>query len=455
MKKSLINLSMAILLMLPVAGFAATGQIIKSNGLNTGFANFSAPVGQYISKLDGYWSGGWGYITAYANGGSSADIMVTQDAALFFSILTVSGGNHITRIGPDGADYLGVWTEAGLLGDVIWNSGSAATWLFSNFTAPAGEVITGFTSSSSGGFAYLYAVSSCLPLPVNAGVDQTVCVGIAVTLSGSGATSYTWDNGVSNGVPFTPAVGSLTYTVTGTTGSCSNTDHVVVTVNALPTVNAGVDQTVCAGIAVTLSGSGATSYTWDNGVTNGTPFTPLSTTTYTVTGTDNGCQNTDQVLVTVNSVDNYTVSVIDPTASVTALVGATYQWLNCDNGNANIPGATNTDYTATVNGNYGVVVTQNGCTSTSSCVYIIAVGISQNQISFIAKVYPNPSTGIFNTEGNNINSVEITDITGRLIKKFNVHEQEIKIDLSNEPKGVYFLKAYTGSTIKVQKLILK
>ena len=88
-------------------------------------------------------------------------------------------------------------------------------------------------------------------------------------------------------------------------------------------------------------------------------------------------------------------------------------------------------------------------------MYIIAVGISQNQISFIAKVYPNPSTGIFNTEGNNINSVEITDITGRLIKKFNVHEQEIKIDLSNEPKGVYFLKAYTGSTIKVQKLILK
>ena len=81
-----------------------------------------------------------------------------------------------------------------------------------------------------------------------------------------------------------------------------NTDQVDVTVNPLPIVSAGVDQTVCIGASVTLSGSGATSYTWNNGITDGTAFTPaLGTTTYTVTGTDgNGCVNTDQVDVTVN-----------------------------------------------------------------------------------------------------------------------------------------------------------
>ena len=59
-----------------------------------------------------------------------------------------------------------------------------------------------------------------------------------------------------------------------------------VTVNALPQVDAGLDQTVCDGTDVTLAGSGASTYIWDNGATDNTPFTASTTTTYTVTGTD-------------------------------------------------------------------------------------------------------------------------------------------------------------------------
>ena len=138
---------------------------------------------------------------------------------------------------------------------------------------------------------------------VSAGSDQTICDGSSVTLSGSGAVSYTWDNGVTDGVVFTPSLGTVTYTVTGTdANSCVNTDQVDVTVNALPSVSAGSDQTICDGSSVTLSGSGAVSYTWDNGVTDGVAFSPsVGTVTYTVTGTDaNSCVNTDQVDVTVN-----------------------------------------------------------------------------------------------------------------------------------------------------------
>jgi gliding motility-associated-like protein len=143
---------------------------------------------------------------------------------------------------------------------------------------------------------------NALPI-VNAGADQTVCEGTAVTLSGSGATSYVWDNGITDGVPFVQGVGTITYTVTGTDANgCQNTDQADVTVNPIPIVNAGADQTVCEGTVVTLNGSGASGYVWDNGVTNGTPFVQgVGTITYTVTGTDgNGCQNTDQVDVTVN-----------------------------------------------------------------------------------------------------------------------------------------------------------
>lgn len=71
------------------------------------------------------------------------------------------------------------------------------------------------------------------------------------------------------------------------------------TIHPLPTVDAGQDQSVCVGQNVTLSASGATSYTWNNGVTNNVPFTPTpGVTIFTVIGTSAGCVNTDQVAVT-------------------------------------------------------------------------------------------------------------------------------------------------------------
>ena len=142
---------------------------------------------------------------------------------------------------------------------------------------------------------------------VDAGADQTVCAGTNVTLTGSGATSYAWDNGVTNGIAFAANVTTsytTTYTVTGTgANNCTATDAVDVTVDALPTVDAGADQTVCAGTNITLTGDGATSYAWDNGVTDGAAFAANSTTTYTVTGTNGNtnCSNTDQVAVTVDA----------------------------------------------------------------------------------------------------------------------------------------------------------
>lgn len=149
------------------------------------------------------------------------------------------------------------------------------------------------------------------PLPIiNAGPDQTVCEGVQVTLAGSGAGTggtYTWDNGINDNVAFNAPIGTTTtYTVTGTDATgCQNTDQVDVTVNALPVINAGLDQTVCDGIQVTLAGTGAGAggmYAWGNGITDNQAFNqPVSTVVYTVTGTDaNGCQNTDQVSVTVN-----------------------------------------------------------------------------------------------------------------------------------------------------------
>ena len=218
-----------------------------------------------------------------------------------------------------------------------WDNGlgAGATFVVSPTTTTTYNV-TGTDANSCTGTDAITVTVNSLPT-VNAGVDQTLCDdGTAVTLSGSGAISYTWDNGVTDGVSFSPTVGTTTYTITGTdANNCTNTDQVDVIINALPVVNAGLDQTVCTGTTITLSGSGATSYAWDNGVTDGVGFTQaIGTITYTVTGTDaNSCVNTDQVDVTVQNgapIDaGLDVSICDgASTTLTATGGVSYTWDN-------------------------------------------------------------------------------------------------------------------------------
>ncbi|MEO0528187.1 MAG: gliding motility-associated C-terminal domain-containing protein, partial [Bacteroidota bacterium] len=140
-----------------------------------------------------------------------------------------------------------------------------------------------------------------LPNVVANATNIAICLGDSVTLSGSGANSYSWDNGVTDGVAFAPTTTTI-YTVTGTdVNGCQNTDAITITVNPLPNVVANATATsINAGEPVTLTGSGAVSYVWDNGVTDGDTVFPLVTTTYTIVGTDaNGCQNTDMITITV------------------------------------------------------------------------------------------------------------------------------------------------------------
>ncbi|WP_229791267.1 HYR domain-containing protein [Winogradskyella epiphytica] len=117
--------------------------------------------------------------------------------------------------------------------------------------------------------------------------------------------------------------------------ACANpipaTESMTMTVNPLPTVTAqangsSTNITICEGGNLTLTGSGATTYTWDNGVTNGVTFVPtVGTHTYTVTGTSNGCSSTDTIEVTVT-----------PNATITHISGDTNQHVCENNGGDNV-----------------------------------------------------------------------------------------------------------------------
>lgn len=85
-------------------------------------------------------------------------------------------------------------------------------------------------------------------------------------------------------------------------GGCDSIVEITFTVNPLPTIGAGSDQTITTGTTITLTGTGGVSYVWNNGITDGVAFTPLQTLDYVVTGTDAfGCVNLDTVSITVQS----------------------------------------------------------------------------------------------------------------------------------------------------------
>ncbi|MFH2096308.1 MAG: PKD domain-containing protein, partial [Bacteroidota bacterium] len=183
-------------------------------------------------------------------------------------------------------------------------------------------------------------------LPVaDAGTDFAICDGGSGTVDASASTgtptlTYNWDNGLGAGVSHTimPA-STTTYTVTVTDGNnCTSTDDVIVTINSLPSAYAGVDQTICEGNTATLTATGGTSYAWSSGdITATASVNPVVTTNYTVTVSDvNGCSDTDDVTVNVNTLPLLSVSstnaacgMTDGSATVNATGGSgtyTYQW---------------------------------------------------------------------------------------------------------------------------------
>ncbi|MFC2100992.1 hypothetical protein ACFLRZ_04095, partial [Bacteroidota bacterium] len=85
------------------------------------------------------------------------------------------------------------------------------------------------------------------------------------------------------------------------TNWCRNSDTFQITVHPLPNANAGPDDTICAGDTILLSATGGISYNWSSGQSTQTIIvTPTVTTTYSVTVTDqNGCTNSDEVVITV------------------------------------------------------------------------------------------------------------------------------------------------------------
>lgn len=148
------------------------------------------------------------------------------------------------------------------------------------------------------------AVVSIVNIPtVTISGGTFMCVGKNVNLTANGAGTYTWNSGpTTQSISVSPAT-NTTYIVTGGNSNCTNTAAISVSVNPNPTVSVSSSSNpICVGDAANLTGSGATTYTW-NGGSNFNPIfvSPTVTTTYTITGIVSGCTSTAVFTQTVNA----------------------------------------------------------------------------------------------------------------------------------------------------------
>ena len=277
-------------------------------------------------------------------------------------------------------------------------------------------------------------------LPIITVNTATICAGDTAKLKAQGASTYTWSTGATTAT-ITPSLTVTTsFTVTGTdTNACVNTDTMRVTVNKLPSVKALLTSTftpICSGDSITLSRSGANTYTWTSTsytftaadtVANGVKFPPkMGVDTFNLKGKDTitGCVNTATISIVVKQSPNILVTppsgTICPGGTFSCTVSGagvtSYTWSPTTN---LIPSSSSTTITVspTVSTFYQVMGTDtNGCVSgngamvvipqddivVNSAVICLSNSVTLNASSIAVSYTWSPANGLSNTSGSSV-----------------------------------------------------
>lgn len=189
---------------------------------------------------------------------------------------------------------------------------------------------------------------------------------------------------------------------------------------------------------------------------------PSGNAVYTASGTYNDTLvnqcGADSILIidlTINTVD-VSVTNTDPTLTAGAN-GATYQWLECP-AMTEISGATDQSYTPTTNGDYAVIVTENGCSDTSICYTVASVNIDELNWGDQISISPNPTDQNTTIDlGNIYEEVEtqIVNQLGQVIQNQKFESTEKVVVELDEGQGVYFFIIQTQNFRAVRKVIKK
>lgn len=377
------------------------------------------------------------------------------------------------------------------------NGANAATLSFNSTTASQQGnqyrvVITGCGPTDTSNIVTLSVNSpvSISSQPANTGICSGSDGSISVSATATGI-AYQWQISTDNGSTFSDMPGetnaqinfsSATLALNGnsyrviitpsTPCAVSISDTAILTINLPPTVTASANPSdvVCAGTPLILTGAGASTYSWNSGVSDGVSFIPSASGIYTVTGTDaNTCTNTASISITVNALPDISITATPSNSSLlpgeSVVLTATsnppstsFIWYK---NNVVIPGATSG--TLTVNhgevGSYKASVTD-AITSCSNTSNVISV---KDSILTDVFIYPNPNNGLFTvrvpataTAGNY--NITVWDSKGALVYQGRAifTFRETKLNLSKLCAGVYVIRVtdFVDKIIRTGKVVI-
>jgi N-acetylneuraminic acid mutarotase len=339
-----------------------------------------------------------------------------------------------------------------------WKGTTSKFWLF------GGE---GFDSTTVNQSPYNHMndlwvyTPPCSPDSVHAIPGKKICSGSSVTLTAynqiqsavewySSATSTTsmGSGTVFPTPPLTAVSGQSVYSYYPVSNSCTLTPRaaVSISVDPLPNLTINGPTVACSGSPVTMTASGAATYTWNTG-SNLSTATLTPGYTFVLLGTDtNGCENSVFKSVTALSLPNLSVSA-SPTAickhgtSTLSVSGAsTYSW-------SNTLIAQTITVTMTGNTTYTVTGTDtNSCSASKTlAVHVLTCDVNglreetANDLSF--SLYPNPNAGEFTLSfdepmGSSLKLI-IYNAMGEIIFERMIDEQQTSVK-SNLTKGIYY-----------------
>ncbi|MEW6467537.1 MAG: SBBP repeat-containing protein, partial [Bacteroidota bacterium] len=349
----------------------------KMRSCNSVFSFSASACSSYTSPSGNYtWTSSGTYMDTIANS-AGCDSILTINLAIGNSTSSISPIACAIYNSPSG-NYN--WNSSGVYYDTIPNFQGCDSVITINLTVnnnSTGSIsVTACNSyiSPSGNYSWTSSGVYSDTLTNFQGCDSIIAVGLTVINSTSSVISpsscYSYTSPSSNYIWTTS--GTYSDTLINSAGCDS-----IITINLTINGNSFSSQNVSA----------CDSYTWLN-------------TLYTVSGTymdtianSAGCDSVMTLNLTIVNVDT-SLTLTVPTITSNA-AGALYQWVDCNNGFAPLSGEINQSFTPTMNGNYAVIVTQNGCTDTSFCYSFLSVTAQENQSQTSIMIYPNPTQGSF------------------------------------------------------------
>ncbi|MBA3664370.1 MAG: T9SS type A sorting domain-containing protein [Bacteroidetes bacterium] len=239
--------------------------------------------------------------TTYIVSGSNAGCIGTMSIAVTVTATPVVSANSATTCASTSTTL-----QASGAATYSWNTGATTSSIVVSPAANTTYTVVGSNGSCSNTKTVSITIASNLGVNVSAS-SNSVCSGKTATLTASGASTYSWNTGATTAVIVVTPTANTTYSVGGATGACFGANTVAIAVAASPTVAAvSSNSTACVNQTITLTASGAASYTWTQfGVVS--PTISLGTSTvansYTifVTGVNAaGCTSSTSVVQNVS-----------------------------------------------------------------------------------------------------------------------------------------------------------